>query len=64
MTETPRISDFWLESAEQRRLRLARKHRDAQLARQHAETKRQAGKRRKSPGDIHRPLWFLRQDDL
>lgn len=55
-----RISDFWLERPEQRRLRLARQHRLAQLARQLREGMRQAAPRpRNDRGDMHRPLWFL-----
>lgn len=56
----PRISDFWLESDQQRRLRLARQHRQAQLVRQQQAGLRQAAPRqRKDRGDMHRPLWFL-----
>jgi hypothetical protein len=51
----PRISDFWRESDGERRLRLARAHRQQQLVRQ-GRTPRAPYKHR---GDINRPLWFL-----
>lgn len=56
----PRISDFWLESPAERRLRLARQHRQMQLVRLLREGLRQAAPRpRTDRGDMHRPLWFL-----
>ena len=57
----PRISDFWQERADERRLRLARAHRQVQL---HPEGTRQGRPPRapyKHRGDINRPLWFLDQ---
>ena len=51
----PRISDFWIERTDERRLRLARAHRQQQLARQG----RQPRAPYKHRGDINRPLWFI-----
>jgi hypothetical protein len=59
MTDQPRISDFWRERADERRLRLARAHRQVQLV----NAQRAPGRPPRAPykhrGDINRPLWFM-----
>jgi len=55
MNDQPRISDFWQERPDERRLRLARAHRQVQLVRQ-GRPPRAPYKHR---GDINRPLWFI-----
>ena len=53
--DQPRISDFWHETPDERRLRLARAHRQQRLVRQ-GRPPRAPYKHR---GDINRPLWFI-----
>ena len=53
--DQPRISDFWHETPDERRLRLARAHRQQRLVRQ-GRPPRAPYKHR---GDINRPLWFM-----